>query len=198
MSLPDHQIEVLPHDRNKVEARAQRHSTEGDAAIGASRSNGLRNVRAGRAWRTDADEAIEVHLSAMQESFQQELRTGTRRTHSNAGSFLHDIFDIVEAEWISWSHNNALFAAREGNQDRIVKIRSCPERFDIRVDLLVYRMQMDCRCDKLALDEAAQSCLAALGQRGEARPAFAQRPLQQQIVAPADNRHRICSGHAVG
>src|SRR5262245_11263703 len=107
MPLPDDQIKVLPHDRNKVETRAQRDRTEGDAAICAPRSNGLRNVRSGRAWRTDAHQAIEVHLSAMQEGLQQQLRAGTRWTHGNARFLLHNVVDIVEAEWISWSDNNS-------------------------------------------------------------------------------------------
>src|SRR5262245_18556008 len=180
MPLSDDQIEALPHDRNKVETCAQRYGTEGDAAIGASRSNGLGNIRPGRAWWTDAHEAIDVHFSTMEERLQQQLRTGAWRTYGNASPLPHHVINLVEAEWISLRNNNSLFAACEANQNGIMKIRSRPERFHICVNvLIVYCMQVYRGRDKLALDESIQSCIAALWQSGEAGSAFAQRPFQQ-------------------
>src|SRR5262245_51880809 len=142
---------------------------------------------------------IEVHLSAVQKGLQQQLRTRVRWTHSDACFFLHNVTDIGEAKRISWRNNNPLFAARKADQNGIMKVRPRPERFYIRVDfIVVYCMQVDRGRNELAPDEAIQSCVAALWERGEAGSTFAQCPLQQYVVASADDRHWFRGCHAVG
>src|SRR4029077_18231947 len=59
VALAQRQVEMLPGQRDEIEPGGQRHGAGGDAAIGASDANRLRDVGSGRAGRLERVQRLE-------------------------------------------------------------------------------------------------------------------------------------------
>ena len=99
--------------------------------------------------------------------------------------------DVGELERIAGRDQQALLAAGERDHHRVVQAGRVRDRVGIgALVVAVEPVQVNGRRHDLAAGEPPQAGFAAFRQAREPRPAFAQRPFQQRIVAAADDRRR--------
>jgi len=109
--------------------------------------------------------------------------------HARAG--LRDRADIAQSERITRRDHDALLALRERDHNCVVESRRVGNGDDVGTSVVVLEgMQVDRRDHHLAPGQSPQSFLAPFRQACEAAAALAQCPLQQRIVAAADDRRR--------
>ena len=113
------------------------------------------------------------------------------RTQRQFRAFCGDAGDVAQPERIAGGDDEPLLAPRERDQHRVVQTGRDADRLRVRhVVVAIEPMQVNRGRDHLAAREPLQSGLAAFRQARQPRPAFAQRPFQQRIVAAADDQRR--------
>ena len=199
IALAHQEVERLPDERHEIEPGGIGDRAGGDAGIGAAGADRLRDIGTGRADRTDGDQRIERGFRPMQKREQQQLRAGALRAHGDTRALGDYVFDGTDLERIAGRQQQALLAAAERDHHRILQIAAAANGGDVGIGFRVFQgMQVQAGGDGLAGDEAVESGFAADRERGQPRAALAQRPFQQRVVAAADDRRRLRSGHAFG
>ncbi len=161
-----------------------------DAAIGMARPDRLGDVGSGRADRPIGDR-LEHRAGPVQQREEEKLRARPLGTQRQPRPPIDDVGNGIQTERIAGRDHNTLLAPREGDQHGVVRLCALPNGLDIRVGLrAVERMKVDRRRDDLAHEKPIEPAFAALRQGRQRRPALAQRPFEQQIVAAADDAGR--------
>ncbi len=68
------------------------------------------------------------------------------------------------------------------------------QRLHVGIAVILQRMQMNGAGSESAVGKAGKPCFAAFGERSQTRAAFAQRPLEQGIVAAGNDRQWLARG----
>src|SRR5436190_20268630 len=76
VALAQREVEPFPGQRHETERRGLGNRTGGDAAIGASGADRLRDVRPGRTWRVRRAQLFDARAGAVEEELEQKLRAG--------------------------------------------------------------------------------------------------------------------------
>lgn len=127
------------------------------------------------------------------------LSAGAFGADGNAQLLLPCVSQPGEAQRIAGGNHHSLLARGETNQDTVIKRCLAADDFNVCIFFRVIEIMKVNGCgDDLAFEKTPVSRFAALGQDRQPRAAFAQRPLQERVMAPADNRRRLCGNYAVG
>ena len=122
VALAHQQVERLPNDRHEIETGGVGDRTRGDAGVGAAGADRLRDIGTGRADRADGGELIERGFRPVQQREQQQLRAGAFRAHGDARALGDHVVDGADLERIAGRQQEALLAAAEGDQHRVLQV----------------------------------------------------------------------------
>jgi tungstate transport system permease protein len=196
--LAHEQIEVLDCKRDKRERRCSRNSTRGDAPVAVTGADHLRNVRTGRRFDYVA-EVADLQALASEQRLQQLLSTGTLWSGNEPRVLCARVRQGRKLQRISSRNDYPLLTPSKRDQHGIIKLCLPGHGFDVCIPLgIVEIMEMDCCSDDLSRQKAPIPRLASFRENGETRTTFRQRPLQEGVMATADNGGRFGGNDTVG
>src|SRR5262245_19169224 len=122
---------------------------------------------------------------------------GTIWSHSQARTCPAHVFNASKFQWISWRHEQTLFAPTKGDQHRVLQSAAAFHGINVCVGFYVVEdVKVDCRSKSLAGGETRKSRFAANRQRRQTRAALAQGPFEQRAMTAAADRPRRGPGRS--
>src|SRR5262249_6157708 len=121
VALAQREIEALPCERHEAEPGCLRDRARRDPAVSATGAYRLRDIGAGRADRPHQGQRVERDAGAGHEREQKQLRTRALRPRRQPRALGGDASNIAQLQWIARRDHEPLLAARNCDDDRVVK-----------------------------------------------------------------------------